>query len=157
MHQLSGARFDWKQLTSPSHLVSVLTKQPVPCGCLRKIFVVSGSHCFSFVLLNAEFRLAFIPGGWDKANRKRAASSWERFQVCAPLWPHINIDLLDPSLSCTWGLIIPFLPFADHCLGAFYKAELWCYLVVGPPPCSFSGDFKLPEGRHLLQSEPGTG
>lgn len=48
MHQLSGARFDWKQLTSPSHLVSVLTKQPVPCGCLRKTFVVSGSLCFSF-------------------------------------------------------------------------------------------------------------
>lgn len=138
--QVSGARFDWKQLRSPSHLVSALTKEAVPCGCLTKTFV-SGHHSFLFVLLNAQLKLAFSPSAWDEASEERDPRS--EYHTT----PQGNTVLPDPSPWSLWGFLFPSCPSVLSLLAPLVDQDVAVTSQWGSLPV-LSRRLEASRGRH---------
>lgn len=148
MHQLSGARFDWKQLTSCSHLVSALTKEAVPCGCLRKTCVVSGSQLLILCSPKCWIEACFSPWAWDEA--ERTVGSWEGPWVHVPPRPHVwTPSFYTLPLGSYSDLYLP--PPLHHLLSwSLSQIKTLVLSCSGTGSLTSPGDGKLPEGKHFL-------
>lgn len=158
MHQLSGARFDWKQLTSPSHLVSVLTKEAVPCGCLTKTFVVSGSPLLLLCSPKCWTEACFFPRqpGSQPGMRhlkKGCGLLGGTPDLCTTMTPNGNTILLDPSPWSLWGFLFPSCP---SLLISWPSLQIKTLVLpsTGAASLSSSGDWKLPEVTTCSKHRP---